>query len=224
MKNNRAVIYVIGALCLITLVLGIVGLTNKGSSNNNVTPTPVDSNIAKITYDGAVQNIISVEEKMSSFDLVKANKEFSSGYLKIYIDNNIVKVEIQKAGIPTAGDDTPEVIPYEINNIPSPIGVQGHMSASEGNRVNIYTLDEYGRMYLSTLYADPHYYSEVNTYLLDIGKVTAFASLTIPLDDAKEVPFNFGVFKSEDGHYYTDYNFGVEGDIKIVRLDNANPI
>ena len=97
MKNNRAVIYVIGALCLITLVLGIVGLTNKGSSNNNVAPTPVDSNIAKIDYAGDVQNIISVEEKMSSFDLVKANKEFSSGYLKIYIDNNIVKIEIQKA-------------------------------------------------------------------------------------------------------------------------------
>ena len=224
MKNNRTLIYVFAALFLITLVLGIVGLSNKNTPSNNVAPTPINSNIAKITYEGDVQNIVSLEEKMSNFELVRANKDYSSDYLRVYIENNIVKVEIQKSGIPTASDDTPEVIKHEIKDIAVPAGVQGHMAKNEGNRVKIYTLDDNGRLYLSTFYADPHYFDKIDTYLFDIEKVSGFASLTTPLDDKQDVTFNYSLFKTEDGQYYTDYVFKEEGNTKITRLDNANPI
>ena len=221
--KNKSVIYVLCALLSITLVLGVVGLANKNNGNGESdTPTPVNNNYIPIEFKGEEKAIESLESKLDAFDFTKANKEFKSSGIRAYIENNLVKVDVQKSAIPLAGDNTPDVVTYTIDDIKNPVGVQAHISKLEGNRINVYTIDESGSLYLSTFNADPNYYNDrLDTYEFKIDFVTSFVSLMVPIDDAKEVYFNYVVFKTNDGSYYTDYQFGEEEEeYKIIKLIN----
>ena len=86
----------------------------------------------------------------------------------------------------------------------------------------VYILDSYGRLFLSTFYADPSYNSTVTTYYYKVDNIESFSSLMIPLSNDGTVTENYTIFKTSDGTYYTDYNSGIE-DIKILKINNIEP-
>lgn len=213
--NNKTITYILSVLFVITFSLGAYGYLNKDAANKNDTPK---SNVSVVDYNNEQREITAFSDKISSYEFVKANKDYYSGYLVVKIENNQVKVEVQKDGILSADDTTPSVVPYTITDITSPIAVQGLMANDENNLVSIYTLDTNGNLYLSELYANPKTHNGIKTKRLGISGVDSFAVMNINLTDDFIMNQNYVVFKVTDGTYYTDYKFNDVDPYKITKV------
>ena len=187
--GNKIIVIILSVLFVIFLSLGIIGLLNKDSINNKPVPTPISSNIQTINYNNDVKDIESLNEKLSNFEFIKANKEFSSDYIKVYITE----------------------------------AVQAQLLSGEGNKVYVYTLDAYGRLYVSSFNSDPLHHQGLTTSVLYIDTVTSFVELNIPLTNDNMVEQNYVVFKVNDEIYYTDYIFDPNDEYKITRINNVEP-
>ena len=218
--KNKIVIYILGILFIITFSLGLIGLLNK-KNNQNTDPTPINGSIKKITYNNETKDIVSFYDKISAFEFVKSNKWASSGYLELYIENDEIIIKVQKKGIKNASEEVPEVIEYKIDNIENPTAIQAQMLFSEGNIINVYTLDTYGRLFLSSFEADPAFYNGITTYQFNVNNIVSFVSMNIPLTGEVDLRQNYVIFKTEDGSYYTDYKFDIESEVKIYKINNV---
>ena len=212
--GNKKIVIILGILFVITFLLGLIGFFNK-DIDTSIKPTPINTNIKTISYNNDVMEIPSLDDKISSFEFIKANKEFNSGYIKVYIDNGIVKIDIQKSGLINQ-EQSSDVITYEIKDVSSPKAVQAQMSNTDSNRVNIYILDSFNRLFLSTFNASD--FISIDTYYINIPNIVSFTTLTIPLITNNEQIYS--IIKTTDGSYYTDYKFEESDEIKITKINN----
>ena len=221
--GNKVVVIILSILFIICLSLGIIGLLNKDNVNKKPIQPPSNSNIPTINYNNDVKDIESLNEKIENFEFIKANKEFSSDYIKVYITEEEIKIEVQKNGIANTTEETPDVIPYSIKDIKNPVAVQAQLLSGEGNKVYVYTLDAYGRLYVSSFNSDPIHHQGITTSVINIDNVTSFVELNIPLTNDNTMEQNYVVFKVNDEIYYTDYIFDPNDEYKITRINNIEP-
>ena len=217
--KNKLVIIILGVLFIISLILGIIGLLNKGIKPNK--PLPQNDKVKIIEFNNEVRDVVGLRDKIANYEFVKANRDFSSSYLNLTIDGNNIKIDVQKSGIRNADESVSEIITYTIKDIENPVAVQAQMSSEEGNTIHVYTLDSYGRMYLSILDADPSFYNEITTYVFNIDNVISFISLTVPLRGEVEIKQNYVIFRTEDNLYYSDYKFEESDDIMLTRVNTV---
>lgn len=218
--GNKKLIIIIGILFVITFSLGLIGLLSKDKSIN-VEPTPIDENIQVISFNNNIRDISSLDEKLSSFEFVKANKEFKSNYIRAYIDNDKVKVDVQKSGLVNPDENAPDIITYTINNITSPVAVQAQMMSSDENKVDAYVLDKYNRFFSVSFRANPSNHEGFEIYYIKLDNIVSFTTLSIPLIENSQVEQIYSVFKTSDGSYYTDYIFDPVDGLKITKINNA---
>lgn len=109
---------------------------------------------------------------------------------------------------------------------------------SDGKMVEVYGLTESGDLYYAKFFAvdyeDPKNHSlELKKY--SIKNVVSMALITmndesnmLTVDEAPVVPYNYAIFKTKDGKYYTDYSYDKENRVlrevkqnKKVTLDSS---
>ena len=85
MGNKKVVIIILGFLFVVTFSMGIIGLVNKdrnntisdnsSSNNNEQVPNNTSTNYISIDYQGNTFEVEKLDEVVSNYEFIKANKE-----------------------------------------------------------------------------------------------------------------------------------------------------
>ncbi len=227
MGNKKVVIFILGFLFVVSFSMGIIGLVNKNrnnaisdnnsSNNNEQVPNNTSTNYISIDYQGNTLEVEKLDEVVSNYEFIKANKESKNNGASAKIENGQVNVEIKKESINDPDESDPELLTMYFDHIASPVGVLIYMSDDEGNPIRVYVVNNSNELFCMSFNASPRYDVGISTYKYNIPNFSSFYVTKKPLG-GEHIGY-YAIIKTNDNKYYTDYDFGAGGVI-ITQLIN----
>ena len=209
--GNKRIVILLAILMTLCLCLGIAGFLNRDYKPVEVEPE-ISNKIKKLDVSEGTTEVVNLNAIVLHYEFTKANTEYNDEGIKLEITEAgiIVKVSNDFLNVENTVDERGNVIDsatFTITDVKDVKAAQANISELEGNRVNVYMLDESNHFYQAVFYAGPDKNHDVAIYKYNISNVESFAVMNAPLNDVVNGELRYVFVRTSDDKYYTDYPF-----------------